>query len=161
MLGTLFKALIVTLFIIAVTAVIGLTIMAGVAGTHDVKPIDIPKASSLTYIADASNYVIAYRVPMEFNTYRTIPEVIANVSFTGDSELHRSDHEVVYGGSLPGLTYQVGYVLDRDVYPPTLAMVTVAKITDKKGRYTLKVLRPIYRCLCPYLLDRLAVRAPN
>jgi len=161
MLGTLFKALFVTLIIVAITAVLGLTIMAGVAGTHDVKPIDMPKASSLAYIAGASNYVIAYRVPMEFNTYRTIAEVIANASFTGDSELHRSEHEVVYGGSMPGLTYQVGYVLDRDAYPPTLAMVTVARITDRKGRYTLKVLRPIYRCLSPYLLDRLASRAPN
>jgi hypothetical protein len=87
--------------------------------------------------------------------------VIKNVSFRGDAELHRTDREVVYGGSFPGLTYQVGYLLDRDVYPPTIAMVTAVKITDKKGRYLWAVLKPVHRCLAPYLLDRLASQAPN
>jgi len=162
MLGTLFKVLIVTLIVVAITGFIGLVIMAGVAGTHGVKRVAIPENSYLAAAAQSADYADAYRIPMEFVFYRDIHGVIQNATIKGDNEVHRSETEVVYEGKAPGLRYQVSYVLDRSVDPPTLAMVTVVKITDPgKGRYYWKAFRPIHRSLAPYMLDRLASNAPN
>jgi hypothetical protein len=162
MFGTLFKALIVALIVCAVTAGLGLIIMAGVAGTHDVKPIAIPRDTSLATIAQQWDYADAYRRPMEFTAYRNIQQVIDNVPVRGDGEIHRSAKEVVYTGSLPGgLSYQVAYMLDRESFPPAIKMVTVYRFTSKHGRFAWKVWRPVHRCLAPYLLDRLGSRAPG
>jgi hypothetical protein len=40
-------------------------------------------------------------------------------------------------------------------------MITTVQITGKKGRYYWKVVRPMHRCLAPYMLDRLATRATD
>jgi len=161
MLGTLFKVLVMTLVVVAITAVVGLGIMAGVAGTHDVKRVAVPKNCSLSAIAGTSDYIDAFRGPMEYASYRTIEEVSQNATIKGDMEIHRNKYEVVYAGSAPGITYQVAYVLDREAFPPTIAMVTAVKFAGKKGRYYWKVMRPIHRCLAPYMVDRLKTRAPN
>ncbi|HET6462902.1 MAG TPA: hypothetical protein VFH33_03795, partial [Candidatus Krumholzibacteria bacterium] len=65
--GTLFKVLIAALIILGLIAAAGIGIMAVVAGTHDVKPIPVPKASSLYTISTMWNYADAYRRPMDFN----------------------------------------------------------------------------------------------
>jgi hypothetical protein len=161
MLGTLFKALILTVIVLALTAFLGLVIMAGVAGTHGVKPIGIPKNSTLAPLAASWDYSDAYRAPMEYVSYREIHEIIDNVSIKGDGELYRSAREVVFGGTLPGIGYQVSYMLDRDSFPPAVQLVTVYQIRDRKGRLLWKLWRPVHRCLAPYMLDRLAARAPH
>jgi hypothetical protein len=161
MLGTLFKVLVVTVIVLAITAFLGLVIMAGVAGTHDVKPIPIPKHTTLATLASAWDYADAFRAPMEYVSYRDIHEIIANVSIKGDGEIHRSAKEVVFAGKLPGINYQVAYMLDRESFPPALQLVTIYKVKDRKGRLLWKVWRPIHRCLAPYMLDRLAARAPH
>lgn len=163
MLGTLFKVVFLTLLVVALTGGLGLVIMAGVAGTHDVKPIPIPKDCSLATIATQWDYADAYTRPMEFNSYRDIHQVMDNVSVKGDGEIHRTAHEVVYAGTVPGMNFQVAYMLDRDSFPPTVKMVTVYKFKfkDWKGKYLWKVYRPIHRCLAPYILDRLGSRAPS
>lgn len=161
MLGTLFKVVFLTLFVLAITGGLGLVIMAGVAGTHDVKPIPIPKDSSLATLAAQWDYADAYRRPMEFNSYRDINQVIDNVSVKGDGEIHRSAKEVVYSGSVPGMNYQVAYSLDRDGFPPAVQMVTVYQFKDSKGKHLWKVYRLMHRCLAPYILDRLGSRAPS
>jgi hypothetical protein len=104
MLGTLFKVLLLTLFVLAITGGLGLVIMAGVAGTHDVKPIPIPPGSSLAVIAQQWNYADAFRRPMEFNSYRDIHQVIDNVSVKGDGRSPHGD-EVVYAG-IAGMQYR-------------------------------------------------------
>jgi hypothetical protein len=161
MLGTLLKAIFITLIVLLVTAGVGLVIMAGVAGTHDVKPVPVPKDSSLSMIAAQWDYADAYRRPMEFNSYRDINQVIENVSVKGDGEIHRSKKEVVFAGSVPGMNYQVAYYLDREGFPPAIQMVTVYRFKDSKGKHLWKVYRPIHRCLAPYILDRLGSRAPS
>jgi hypothetical protein len=161
MIGMLFRVVIVTLIIIAITAFLGLVVMAGVAGTHGVKRVDIPEDSYLSPVAETADYADAYQIPMEFNTYRDIPRVIENATIKGDDEVHRSAHEVVYRGHAPGLRYHVSYFLDRKAAPPTLAMITTVQTTGKKGRYYWKVVRPIHRCFAPYMLDRLATRATD
>ncbi|HET6350209.1 MAG TPA: hypothetical protein VFH88_14115 [Candidatus Krumholzibacteria bacterium] len=161
MLGSLFKVLVVTLIVLAITTGLGLVIMAGVAGTHDVKNIPIPKESSLLAISQMWDYADAYRRPMEYNSYRDIHQVIQNVSTKGEGEIHRTDREVVFAGKLPGIDYQVAYLLDRDTYPPAVEMVTVYRIKDRTGRYLWKLYKPVHRCLAPFLLDRLGSRAPS
>ncbi len=158
--GTLFKVLIAALIILGLTAAAGLGIMAVVAGTHDVKPIPVPKASSLYSISTMWNYADAYRRPMDFNAYRDIKQVEENVSIKGDAEVHRSANEIVYGGKLPGIDYQVAYRIDRSGYPSAIEIVTVYRFKDSKGRYLWKLLRPVHKCLAPYMLDKLGSRAP-
>ena len=161
MLGTLFKVVFFTLFVLAITAGLGLVIMAGVAGTHDVKPVAIPRDSSLAVLAVQWDYADAFRRPMEFNAYRDINQVMEKVSVKGDGEIHRTSKEVVYSGSVVGMTYQVAYMLDRDQYPPALILTTAYKFKNPRNKYLWKVYRPIHRCLAPYLLDRLGTRAPS
>ncbi|HKW14992.1 MAG TPA: hypothetical protein VJS69_10945 [Candidatus Krumholzibacteria bacterium] len=159
--GTLFKALIVALIILGLTAAAGLAIMAGVAGTHDVKHIAVPKDSSLYELSTMWSHADAWRRPMEYSSFHDIKTLADNVGFKGDGELHRDDKEVVFGGHVPGIDYQFAYSLDRTAYPPTTTVVTVYRLKNTQGRYLWKVLRPIQRCLAPYMLDRLAERAPS
>jgi hypothetical protein len=160
MLGTLFKVIIWGAIILAITGGLGLVIMAGIAGTHDVKPIPIPKTSSIYMLAQEWDYADAFRRPMEFGSYHDIKQMADNVPVKGDGEVHRTTKEVVYAGTLPGMSYQVAYMLDRDTFPPAIAMVTAYRIKDKKGKYFWMGFRKIHRCLAPYLLDRLGSRAP-
>lgn len=158
--GALFKVLIVALIILGLTAAAGLGIMAVVAGTHDVKPIPVPKTSSLYSISTMWNYADAYKRPMDFNAYRDIKQVEENVTIKGKGEVHRSANEIVYGGKLPGIDYQVAYIIDRSGYPSAIEIVTCYKFTDSKGKYLWKIWRPIHKCLAPYMLDKLGSRAP-
>ena len=160
MLGTLFKIIVVLAIVIAITGGLGLVIMAGVAGTHDVKPIPVPKDSSIYTLSQEWDYGDAFRRPMEFGSFKDIKQLSENVPIKGDGEVHRTPKEVVYAGKLPGLSYQVAYRLDRDSYPPAVELVTAYRIKDKKGKYFWKVFRRIHRCLAPYMLDRLGSRAP-
>jgi hypothetical protein len=161
MIGTLLKVTLVTLIVIAITALVGIVIMAGVASTHGVERIDVPEGSFLAATAKSADYADAYRIGMEFASYRDIPRVIENAPIKGDDEVYRGDFEVVYQGEAPGLGYHVAYILDREPVIPTLTMVTTVRIMDRKGRYFWKVFRPIYGCLAPYMLDRLAARATD
>ena len=161
MLGTLFKVVFLTLLVVVITGGLGLVIMAGVAGTHDVKPIPIPKHSSLAALAPLWNYGDAYRRPTEFNAYKDIDQLMANVTVKGDGEIHRTAREVVYAGSVPGMNYQVAYILDRDVFPPVIEMVTIYRFKHPRSKYLWKVYGPIHRCLAPFILDRLGSRAPS
>jgi hypothetical protein len=135
--------------------------MAGVAGTHGVARIDVPSNSYLAGAAQSADYADAYRMPMEFVFYRDLHQVMQNAPIKGDGEVNRTEFEIVYAGTAPGVHFQVAYQLDRGVSPPTLAMITVVDIREKKGEYFWKLARPIHRCLAPYMLDRLVSKAPN
>ena len=158
--GTLFKVLIVAAIILGLVGAAGLGIMAVVAGTHDVKKVPVPKTSSLYTMSSMWNYADAYRRPMDFNAYHDIKQVEENVSIKGDGEVHRSATELVYAGKLPGIDYQVAYILDRSGYPSAIELVTVYKFKSKQGEYFWKVFKPIHKCLAPYMLDKLGSRAP-
>jgi len=153
--GTLFKILVVAVIVLGLTAAAGLAIMAVVAGTHDVIRIPVPKECSLYTNAGMWDYADAYRRPMEFNSYRNVDQMIANISIKGDAEIHRSETEVVYVGHLPGIEYQVSYMLDRNDFPPAVELATIYRFKTRTGRYLWKLFRPIHRCLAPYMLDRL------
>lgn len=161
MLGTLFKILIVGLIVFVLAAGLGLVIMAGVANTHDVRPIPIPRDTSLAAIAHQWNYADAFRRPMEYASYKDIAQVVENVPIKGDGEIHRTKNEAVFAGSLPGLQYQVAYMLDRDSFPPALQIVTVYRFKNDRGRWLWKIYRPVHRALAPYLLDRLGSAASS
>lgn len=159
--GTLFKVLVIALIVLALTAAAGLVIMAGVAGTHDVKRIPVPKDCSLYTMSTMWDYADAYRRPMEFNSYRDLKQMVDNISIKGESEVHRSANEVVFAGHLTGIDYQVAYRLDRSGFPPAVEMVTAYRLKNREGRYLWKLVRPIHRCLAPYMLDLLGSRAPG
>lgn len=158
--GTLFKVLIVGVIILGLVGAAGLGMMAVVAGTHDVKRVPVPKTSSLYTQSTEWSFADAYRRPMDFNAYRDIKQVEENVSIKGDGEVHRSATEIVYAGKLPGIDYQVAYMIDRSGYPSAIELVTIYRIKDSKGRYFWKVFQPIHKCLAPYMLDKLGSRAP-
>src|SRR5262249_53605718 len=147
--GTLFRALIVLVIVVGLVAAGGLAIMAMVAGTHDVKRVDVPKESSLFTMSTESSYADAYRRPMEFNSYRNIKQMVDNISVKGDGEVNRTDKEVVYHGHLPGIDYHVAYALDRSGFPPAIEMVTCYRIKDSKGKCLWQAFRPTHRCTAP------------
>ena len=159
--GTLIKGLFILLVVLVIVSAGGLVIMAGVAGTHDVKRIPVPKECSLYTLSTMWDYSDAYRRPMEFNSYHNIKQVADNVTIKGDGEIHRSDKEVVYAGHLPGIDYQAAYLLDRSGFPPAVELVTCYRLKSTQGRYLWKVFRRVHRGLAPYMLDRLGERAPG
>jgi hypothetical protein len=159
MIGAIFRAAVATLIVVAIAAVLGLVVMAGVAATHGVVHIPVPSSSYLSSVK--ADHIDAYRAPLEYNTYRDIARLTAFIQHNGERETYRSDDEIVYEGRAPGVTYFVSYILDRTTNPQTLSMVTAVRIHDRKGRYFWKVFRPVYRRLAPYLLDRLAQSAPD
>jgi hypothetical protein len=159
MIRSLFRVLVATTFVLVVAAAVGLFIMAGVASTHDVVRIPVPKSSYLATMD--SVYTVAYIAPMDFDTYRSIDRVAEVTARKGLEETNRNDHEIVYQGSFPGVTYYFSYILSKDIQPNTLAMVTAVQVRNKKGHYLLYLYRPIYRLLGPYLLDRAVQAAPD
>jgi hypothetical protein len=158
---SLLKLLVVVVIVLVITGGLGLAIMAGVAGTHDVKPIPIPKECSIATLAAQWDYADAFRRPMEYTAYKNIHQVIENAPLKGDGEIHRTAREVVYAGSWPGVNYQIAYILNRDTYPYAVELVTAYRVKNPRAKHLLKVYRPIHRCLAPYLLDRLGSRAPS
>jgi len=159
--GSIFKAFFVALIVLAIAGGIGLVIMAGVAGTHDVKPIPIPRDCSIAVLAEQWDYSDAFRRPMEYGAYKNIHQVIENAPLKGDGEIHRNAKEVVYAGSWPGVNYQIAYILDRETHPYSVQLVTAYRFKGSKSKHLLKVYKPIHRCLAPFLLDRLGSRAPS
>ena len=133
--GTLFKILFTAVIVLGLTAAGGIAIMAVVASTHDVKRVEVPKASSLYTISTMWNYADAYRRPMDFNSYHDLKQMEANITVKGDGEVHRSANEVVYAGHLPGIEYQVAYLLDRSGFPSAIEIVTVYKLKNTQGRW--------------------------
>lgn len=161
MIVSVFKAIVVAAIVVVVTVIIGIFIMAGVAGTHDVVPIPVPSYSYISSYEHSADYVDCYRAPLEYNTYRNLDRVIEGVPHKGEREVYRNEMEVVYEGHAVGLHYLLSYILDRSTDPATLSIATAVNITEKKGRYYWKVIRPIHRRLAPFLLDRMAQLAPD
>lgn len=159
MLATMMKALIAGLVVIAIAGFIGLFIMAGVAATHDVVRIPVPSGSHLAPLK--ADYADAYLAPLEYNTYRSIEGVTANAFRHGGKEIFRSENEVVYEGYRLGVRYFTSYRLDRTTSPNTLALITVVRIHEPKGKYAWRAFRPVHKRLAPYLLDRMAQAAPD
>ncbi|HEX5131718.1 MAG TPA: hypothetical protein VFX92_04425 [Candidatus Krumholzibacteria bacterium] len=159
MFGTFFRAVVVALIVVAIVGYIGLFIMAGVAGTHDVVPIPVPSTSYLSVMM--GDYKDAYRAPLEYNTYRNVDHLAENAFKNKGKEIFRDDDEIVFEGYHFGIRYFNDYLLDRSTSPHTLSMVTVVRIHEKRGKYLWKFFKPIHRRLAPYLVDRMAQAAPD
>ncbi len=161
MIGTVLKAVVVIAIVVVITAIIGVFIMAGVAGTHDVVPIPVPSYSYIANQLGPVDYVDCYRVPLEFTTYVKLETVIEHAFHKGDREVYRDEREVVFEGHTLGLQYFLSYILDRGTDPATLSIATAVRIQEPKGRRYWKVLRPIYKRFAPFMLDRMAQSAPD
>ena len=161
MIGTVLKAVVVIAIVMVITGIIGMFIMAGVAGTHDVVPIPVPSYSYIANQLGPVDYVDCYRVPLEFKTYVKLDTVIEHAFHKGDREVYRDEHEVVYEGRTLGMQYFLSYILDRGTIPATLSIATAVRIQEKNSHYYWKVIRPIYRRFSPFMLDRMAQSAPD
>lgn len=159
MVGTILKAFVAILFVVAFVGLLGLFIMAGVAGTHDVVPIPVPSVSSLSSLK--YDYVDAYRAPLTYNTYRSIDRVAAEAYPLGAVETYRDENELVFEGYKGGIRYFISYMLDRKTNPNTLTVITLVRLHGSKSGYLWTVLRPVHKRLAPYLLDRMAQAAPD
>ncbi len=162
MLGTLIKLLLLGVFVVLIVCAIGLFVMAGVAQSHGVVPIPLPPGTFIAGTEPTSDYADAYIVPMQYRSYRDVARVAQLAFHRGDKEVYRDEREVVYEGERAGIHYYISYMLMKDPQPTTLTVTTVVKYTDpKKGRYLWMVGRQIHRRMMPYLLDRMAVTAPD
>jgi len=79
----------------------------------------------------------------------------------GDSEIHRSDTELVYAGTAPGLTYNVGYSFGTDGHVRTLVVSTTVTIHSRTGKVYWTIVRPFHRLIVPFMLDRMVQAAPR
>ena len=159
MIGTVLRAFVAAAVVIAIVGLIGVFIMAGVAGTHDVVPIPVPSASYLSNFK--YDYIDAYRAPLTNATYRDIERLSAETFRLGAVEIYRDEQEIVYEGFRGGIRYYISYLLDRNTGPNTLTMVTLVRIHSTRSEYFWKVARPIHKRLAPYLLDRITQAAPD
>lgn len=159
MIGTIFRALIVLIVVVAITGFIGLFIMAGVASTHDVVAIPVPADSYLATMK--SDHASAFQVPLDNNTYRDIDRVAEEAFRLGGKEVYRGEKEVVYEGYRGGLRYFTSYILDKEATPNTLTLVTRVRVHGPRSGHLLRALRPVHKRLAPYLLDRMAQAASS
>lgn len=158
MVGTILRALVVFIVVVAITGFLGLFIMAGVASTHDVVAVPVPPDS---YVATMkADYTSAFRAPLTYNSYRDIEGVAQEAFRLGGKEVYRGEKEVVYEGTRAGIRYFTSYMLDRSASPHTLTMVTMIRLHGTNSGRLWRVLRPVHKRLAPYLLDRMAQAAP-
>ena len=139
---------------------VGLFAMSGVATSHDVIRVPVPRDSYLAGNVQTADYADAYSAPMRFNSYGTIDQV-AESAFHKGQEAHRDDHEVAYSGKAPGLDYHISYILDLGARPRTLTVATTVHFHGWIGRAYWFVARPIHRMFVPVMLDRMAQAAPQ
>lgn len=159
MVGTILKACVVIVVVVAIAGLLGVFIMAGVAGVHDVVPIPVPSHSYLNNFQ--GDYVDAYRAPLQNNTYRDIDQVAGEAFRLGAVEIYRDEQEVVYEGYRGGIRYYISYLLDKTTGPNTLTMVTLIRVHGTRAEWLWKPGKPIHKCLAPYLLDRMTQAAPE
>ena len=159
MAGTFLRTIIVLALVVAIVGLIGLFIMAGVAGTHDVVSVPVPSDGYLASLKH--DYVDAYRAPLRFNTYRDIDRLSREAFRLGGVEVYRSEHEIVYEGYRAGIRYYLSYTLDWKTSPNTLTMVTLVRLHGTDAEYAWKAVKPIHKRLSPYLLDRMAQAATD
>ena len=159
MAGTFFRSLAVLVLVVAIVGLIGLFIMAGVAGTHDVVRIPVPSDGYLSTMKH--DFVDAYRAPLRFSTYRDVDRLSREAFRLGGVEVYRSEHEIVYEGYRAGIRYYLSYTLDWTTSPNTLTMVTLVRVHGTNAEYAWKAVKPIHKRLSPYLLDRMAQAATD
>lgn len=159
MIRNYFRFLLTIVGVLLIACAVGLFVMAGVAATHDVERVSPPASSFLASVR--SDHEVAFKAPMEYDTYRDIDRLAQFTAHRGLTERYRDARELVYEGSLPGATYLVSFVLMRDKRPNTLTMTTAFTLHGSAGRYLWFIYRPVYRFLGAYLLDRVVENAPD
>jgi hypothetical protein len=155
--GTLFKVLIIGLIILGLIAAAELAIMAGVADTQDVKRIPVPKESTLFQCRRCG--ILGCVPPARGIQLVPRPQTARpKMSVSGRGEARRTSNEVV-AGHVPGMDYTFSYRLDRADSRP-LSAGDLLPPQERAGTLV-EDLRPIQRCLAPYMLDKLGERAPG
>ena len=157
---TMLQFILVAVLGVGAIVFVGLFAMSGVATSHEIIRVPVPRDSYLSGNVRTADYADAYSAPMRFSSYRTIEEVAENAFHKGQ-EAHRDDHEVAYRGKAPGLDYHISYILDLGARPRTLTVATTVNFRGWVGRAYWFVTRPIHRMLVPVMLDRMAQAAPQ
>jgi hypothetical protein len=161
MIGAIIKIIIMGAFVVLLVCAIGLFVMAGVAQSHDVVRLPVPSGTFIAGTLPTADYSDAYVAPLRYSGFSSIERVAQQAFHRGHREVFRSDSEVAYEGRASGLEYYISYILRRDTSPPTLAVATTVRIREKKGRYYWMVAKQVHRRLLPYMLDRMAITAPD
>jgi len=157
---TIIKVILLAGLVVAMVCLVGLVAMTAVASSHDIVVVPVPDRSYVAGMAGVADYADAYIGPMEYRFFPTIDYVDVHAFRKGDV-VHRDDSEIVYKGSLPGLTWQTSYILDLTVAPKTLTVVTVVNTHNLFGKIYWKVVRPIHYLVVPVRLDRMLQEAPR
>jgi len=144
------------LIVIAIVGLIGVAVMGGLARSDGVENAEIPPDSYIFGYAGQADYADAYVAPMQFSAFGNIDAVAANAFERGDHEIHRSEREVTFEGTAPGVTYQISYILDLSASPATLTVCTAVHVENRRGRAYFTVVKPIHKMLLPYLVNRMS-----
>ena len=151
---------VITLFVVVlVFGFLGLFVLAGIAQTHGV--VEVPAAENFASVDIASaDYADAWRAELHHRTYRDI-EQVAQRAFRKGKEIFRSEAEVVYQGTAPGLTWQASYQFDRSTSPNTIMVTTTVRYRNNLGRAYWLLVKPGHRMLTPFRVDQMAMTAPQ
>jgi len=164
MIGTIIRIVLLGAFAVLVACAVGLVIMSGVAQSHDVVRIPVPPSTFVGGTVSTADFADAYIEPLNYSTFTNIDRVAQVAFHQGDKEVFRNQREVAYEGTRCGLNYVISYILAKDTSPQTLTVATTVRRVDKgrKGpRFLLALWKPVHRRLMPYLLDRMAILAPD
>jgi|GEM_PF-5641198 len=149
------RIVVVFFVMISVVGGVGLVVMSGAARFEGVHEVPIPPYSYLTQSADKPDYTDAWRAELRLKTFRSIDQV-ARAAFRRGRELYRSENEVVFVGTAPGIHYEVSYFLEQNSQPPALIVSTAVYLDSSMGRAYWTIGRPVHRLLVPFRVNRMA-----
>jgi hypothetical protein len=145
------RALLVFLAIVLATGS-GLWGLRVIAEHNGVSEVMLPYPTILQGFENGADYADAYALRLKpgVNLGRVIDSAFAK--FT---ELKRSENEIVYTDTAPGLRFYVLYHLDAAVNPTTLTMATIVHYDSLQGKLYFTLIRPFHRSLTPFMLSRM------
>jgi hypothetical protein len=156
----IFKTILLAGLVVAMVGLVGLVAMSAVASSHDIVVVPVPERAFIFSMAATADYADAYVGPMHYRFFTRI-EQIEEHAFQKGEVVHRTESEIVYKGKAPGLTRYTSYILDTNVSPKTITVVTVVDTHNTLGKVYWKVVRPIHYLIVPVRLDRMMQEAPR
>jgi hypothetical protein len=134
----------------------GIWALRVIAKHNGVSEVMLPHPSLLQGFENGADYADAY-------AFRLKPGVnlglVIDSAFAKFAEVKRSESEIVYTDTAPGLRFYVLYHLDAAVNPTTLTMATVVLYNSLEGKLYFTLIRPFHRSLTPFMLSRMLKRS--
>mgnify|MGYP007067076042 FL=1 len=125
------------------------------ARTRGVESVGVPVASAISRWVEGSFYTDSYRVSLAGARFETLEELAA-AAFRKGQEVGRTEREIVFRRTAPGVVYYISYLLEAE---KSLVVTTVVHAVAPRGRRYFFFVRPVHRVLTPFLTGRMSAAA--